>query len=377
MQWRKSATWPSCPVSRPSSNTCRKRSQTAACAFSNSSSSTTENGCLRTRLMSESRCRLAAAEDLVRRSPASGTRSCRGGSCGRPSRTGTRRRVLASSVLPVPVGPANRKTPIGLPGSFRPALSMAMRSTMAATASSWPITRLGEIVADEARSTRSLLSRIEAGRPVSWDSVTITSPAAIVAPPPLATRLARELDEVEHRAREARRAQILPRRAERDRHAGRIDRPRRSPSASCAKAPAPARRSPPAPSAPAAPPRRGCAAPAADCSRRAVLADDASVHTISRPADDGRQDLVEDARRLALVRAAQRHLQDVGDVPDELLGRRQLLDRALDAPLELAEPLLARHQVGAAGLEHGPALFLEAPRRAAAGTTSCRRDARR
>ena len=36
-------------VSRPSSNTCRNRSQTLACAFSNSSSSTTENGCLRTR----------------------------------------------------------------------------------------------------------------------------------------------------------------------------------------------------------------------------------------------------------------------------------------------------------------------------------------
>ena len=52
--------------------------------------------------------------------------------------------VLASSVLPVPVGPANRNTPIGLPGSLRPALSMAMRSTMAATASSWPMTRLAK-----------------------------------------------------------------------------------------------------------------------------------------------------------------------------------------------------------------------------------------
>ena len=30
--------------------------------------------------------------------------------------------VLASSVLPVPVGPANRNTPIGLPGSLRPGL---------------------------------------------------------------------------------------------------------------------------------------------------------------------------------------------------------------------------------------------------------------
>ena len=52
--------------------------------------------------------------------------------------------VLASSVLPVPVEPAKRKTPIGLPGSFKPALSMAMRSTMAATASFWPMTRAAE-----------------------------------------------------------------------------------------------------------------------------------------------------------------------------------------------------------------------------------------
>ena len=51
MQWRKSATWPSASVSRPSSNTCRNRSQTRGCAFSNSSSSTTEKGCLRTRLI--------------------------------------------------------------------------------------------------------------------------------------------------------------------------------------------------------------------------------------------------------------------------------------------------------------------------------------
>jgi hypothetical protein len=35
---------------------------------------------------------------------------------------------------------------------------------------------------------------------------------------------------------------------------------------------------------------------------------------------------------------------------------------ALDAALELAEPLLARHQVGAAGLEHLPALGFEAAR---------------
>ena len=65
---------------------------------------------------------------------------------------------------------------------------------------------------------------------------------------------------------------------------------------------------------------------------------------------------------MPLVRAAARQLQNVGDVPDELLGGRQLLDRALDAALELPEPLLSRHQVGAAGFEDFPALALEAAR---------------
>ena len=49
--------------------------------------------------------------------------------------------VLASSVLPVPVGPANRNTATGLLESVSPALSIAMRSTTASTASSWPMTR--------------------------------------------------------------------------------------------------------------------------------------------------------------------------------------------------------------------------------------------
>ena len=44
--WRKSTVWPLASVSRPSSNTCRNRSQALGCAFSNSSSRTTENGCL-------------------------------------------------------------------------------------------------------------------------------------------------------------------------------------------------------------------------------------------------------------------------------------------------------------------------------------------
>ena len=117
--------------------------------------------------------------------------------------------VLASSVLPVPVGPANRNTPIGRPGSLNPALSMAMRSMTLATASSWPITRLAKNARMAARSRRSLLSRIETGRPVSWDSVLSTS-AGVSSASRLSARPAVSRDEQERGARKARSAQILP-----------------------------------------------------------------------------------------------------------------------------------------------------------------------
>ena len=45
----------------------------------------------------------------------------------------------------------------------------------------------------------------------------------------------------------------------------------------------------------------------------------------------------------------------------------------LDAALELAEPLLARHQVGRAGLEHRPALALESFGQQPQERRSCRR----
>jgi hypothetical protein len=79
--------------------------------------------------------------------------------------------AFASSVLPVPVGPANKKTPIGLLGSLRPAFSMAMRPTIASTASSCPMTRAAKKLRTALRSSCSLVSRIETGRPESCDSV--------------------------------------------------------------------------------------------------------------------------------------------------------------------------------------------------------------
>ena len=45
----KLATSPAASVSRPSSNSCSSRCSACGCAFSISSSSTTQNGCARTR----------------------------------------------------------------------------------------------------------------------------------------------------------------------------------------------------------------------------------------------------------------------------------------------------------------------------------------
>ena len=50
-------------------------------------------------------------------------------------------KVLASSVLPTPVGPRNRKEPMGLLGSAMPARLRRMASDTRRTASSWPTTR--------------------------------------------------------------------------------------------------------------------------------------------------------------------------------------------------------------------------------------------
>src|SRR5215218_9472690 len=50
-------------------------------------------------------------------------------------------RVRASSVFPTPVGPRNRKLPMGRFGSESPARARLTASATASTASSWPITR--------------------------------------------------------------------------------------------------------------------------------------------------------------------------------------------------------------------------------------------
>src|SRR6202030_347328 len=74
------------------------------------------------------------------------------------------------------------------------------------------------------------------------------------------------------------------------------------------------------------------------------------------------QKLIKDARALSLVRPTARELQKVGDVPDQLLDDCDFVGRLTNAALQLAEPLLARHQIRSAGLEYGPALLGESLR---------------
>lgn len=45
-----------------------------------------------------------------------------------------------NSVLPTPVGPKNRKEPVGLLGSLSPTLPLLIAFETALTASPWPIT---------------------------------------------------------------------------------------------------------------------------------------------------------------------------------------------------------------------------------------------
>ena len=54
--------------------------------------------------------------------------------------------ALVSSVLPTPVGPRNRNEPIGRFGSCRPARARRTALATARTASSWPTTRLRDLV---------------------------------------------------------------------------------------------------------------------------------------------------------------------------------------------------------------------------------------
>mmetsp|Transcript_21304 Transcript_21304/g.72541 ORF Transcript_21304/g.72541 Transcript_21304/m.72541 type:complete len:483 (+) Transcript_21304:618-2066(+) len=95
--------------------------------------------------------------------------------------------VLASSVLPVPVGPRNMKLAMGLCGSERPARLRWMASAMPSTASSCPMTRSCRWSASMSSFSRSPCSSRATGMPVhllitSEMSDSVTSSLSTVLP---------------------------------------------------------------------------------------------------------------------------------------------------------------------------------------------------
>ena len=67
--------------------------------------------------------------------------------------------ALLNSVLPTPVGPKNRKEPMGRLGSFKPTRPLRMALDTAVTASSWPTTRSCKIDSSFFRRCASPSSR--------------------------------------------------------------------------------------------------------------------------------------------------------------------------------------------------------------------------
>ena len=104
-------------------------------------------------------------------------------------------RALASSVLPTPVGPRNRKDPVGRLGSLMPARARRTASDTAVTAFCWPISRLPSSSSMCSSFWLSPCSIRPAGMPVQAEmtsamSSAVTSSATISSclAPPLATR---------------------------------------------------------------------------------------------------------------------------------------------------------------------------------------------
>ena len=177
--WRKSAGSPRGSLSRPSSKTCRNRSQTLGSAFSNSSSSTTENGWRRIRATSEASS--GSPEPSIRRAEPGfwySLQSIRIIRSPEPNRCSAS--ALAISVLPVPVGPTNSSTACGRVGSVSPAFSSATRSTMHSTASGWPITREPKKTRSASTSSRTRSSSSSGGSPER--SLIVASTSSIVSP---------------------------------------------------------------------------------------------------------------------------------------------------------------------------------------------------
>src|SRR6201996_5884402 len=83
--------------------------------------------------------------------------------------------VLASSVLPPPVGPRKMNDPIGRRGSLIPERARMMASATSRTASSWPTIRSCRIWSSRSTFSRSPSCRRLTGMPVHLDTIAAIS----------------------------------------------------------------------------------------------------------------------------------------------------------------------------------------------------------
>ena len=83
--------------------------------------------------------------------------------------------ALDSSVLPTPVGPKNRKEPMGRFGSFRPTRPLRMALATAVTASSWPMTRLCSVFSSFNSRSLSFSASFCTGILVHWATTSAIS----------------------------------------------------------------------------------------------------------------------------------------------------------------------------------------------------------
>ena len=144
----------------PSSKTCKRTLNTSGCAFSISSNKITENGFRLTfsescppsscptypggdPIILETLC-FSIYSDISTRIIASSLPNTASAS------------ALDTSVFPTPVGPRNKKEPIGLFGSFNPTLPRRTAFATADTASSCPMTRLCKVSSNFCKRAASL-----------------------------------------------------------------------------------------------------------------------------------------------------------------------------------------------------------------------------
>ena len=163
----------------PSSSTCKRILNTSGCAFSISSKRITLYGFLLTFSLScppSSYPTYPGGEPIILDTLCFSMYSdisTRIIACSLPNTASAK--ALESSVFPTPVGPRNRKEPIGLAGSFRPTLPRFTARATADTASSWPITRFFRTFSRFARRRDSPSVRRCTGIFVQSDTISATA----------------------------------------------------------------------------------------------------------------------------------------------------------------------------------------------------------